>query len=226
MVYRPLYPWYIVPPTQGSLTPLSMGYWPPTHGISTPYSWYMDPYSWYINPLCIKYRPLPMVYRPPYPWYIEPPTHGISKPYPWYFDPLSMVCWPPYPWYFDPSSHGILTPYLWYFDLPFPWYIDPPTHGVSKPLLWYYEPLTFGRNDGGKFTMRGFKIQWRKIDPRVTISYENWSRGQYTMEVKIPYDTGKCLLKVEHIRGHLWYRYSIAVNQVMVVTVQFSKWRL
>jgi hypothetical protein len=31
---------------------------------------------------------------------------------------------------------------------------------------------------------------------------------------------------VEHIRGHLWYRYSIAVNQVMVATVKFSKWWL
>ena len=150
-------------------------YRPPTHGISTPYPWYFDP-------------PLPMAYQPPYPWYFDPPIHGMSTP-------LPMVFWP--------SSHGILTPYPWYFDPPFPWYIDPPTHGVSKPLLWYYEPLPFGRNDGGKFTMRGFKIQWRKIDPRVTISYENWPRGQYTMEVKIPYDTGKCLLKVEHIRGHL-----------------------
>jgi Na+-transporting methylmalonyl-CoA/oxaloacetate decarboxylase gamma subunit len=31
--------------------------------------------------------------------------------------------------------------------------------------------------------------------------------------------TGKCLRHVEHIRGHLWHIYSIAVNQVMVVTV-------
>jgi hypothetical protein len=34
------------------------------------------------------------------------------------------------------------------------------------------------------------------------------------------------LIKVEHIRGHLWHRYSVAVNQVIVVTVQLSKWRL
>ena len=33
--------------------------------------------------------------------------------------------------------------------------------------------------------------------------------------------TGKCLPEVEHIRGHLWHRYSIAVNQVMVATVNF-----
>jgi hypothetical protein len=38
--------------------------------------------------------------------------------------------------------------------------------------------------------------------------------------------TGKCLRQVEYIRGHLWHRYSIAVNQVMVVTAQFSKWWL
>jgi hypothetical protein len=33
---------------------------------------------------------------------------------------------------------------------------------------------------------------------------------------------GKCLPQVEHIRGHLWHRYSITVNQV----VTFSKWWL
>jgi hypothetical protein len=27
--------------------------------------------------------------------------------------------------------------------------------------------------------------------------------------------TGKCLRQVEDIRGHLWHRYSIAINQVM-----------
>jgi hypothetical protein len=38
--------------------------------------------------------------------------------------------------------------------------------------------------------------------------------------------TGKGLQQVEHIRGHLWHRYSIAVNQVMVATVKLSKWWL
>ena len=33
--------------------------------------------------------------------------------------------------------------------------------------------------------------------------------------------TGKCLRQVEHIRGHLGHKYSIAVNQVMVTTVKF-----
>ena len=28
--------------------------------------------------------------------------------------------------------------------------------------------------------------------------------------------TGKYLRQVEHIRGHLWNRYSIAINQVIV----------
>ena len=32
--------------------------------------------------------------------------------------------------------------------------------------------------------------------------------------------------EVEHIRGHLWHKYSIAVNQIMVATVAFSKWWL
>jgi hypothetical protein len=33
----------------------------------------------------------------------------------------------------------------------------------------------------------------------------------------------KCLRQVEHIRGHLWHRYSITVNQVVVATVKLSK---
>jgi len=36
--------------------------------------------------------------------------------------------------------------------------------------------------------------------------------------------TGKGLRQVEHTRGHLWHRYFIVVNQVMVATVQLSKW--
>jgi hypothetical protein len=31
--------------------------------------------------------------------------------------------------------------------------------------------------------------------------------------------TGKCLRQVEHIRGHLWHRYSITVDQLIVTTV-------
>jgi len=38
--------------------------------------------------------------------------------------------------------------------------------------------------------------------------------------------TGKCLQQVEHIRGHLWHRYSIMVNQVMVAILKLSKWWL
>jgi hypothetical protein len=33
--------------------------------------------------------------------------------------------------------------------------------------------------------------------------------------------TGKCLRQVDHIRVHLWHRYSIMVNQVKVATVKF-----
>ena len=33
-------------------------------------------------------------------------------------------------------------------------------------------------------------------------------------------------IPVEHIRGQLWHRYSVTVNQVMVETVKFSKWWL
>ena len=35
--------------------------------------------------------------------------------------------------------------------------------------------------------------------------------------------TGKCLGQVEHIRGHLWHRYSIMVNQVMLATSTLPK---
>ena len=38
--------------------------------------------------------------------------------------------------------------------------------------------------------------------------------------------TRKCLRQVKHICGHLWHRYSITVNQIMVATVKFSKWWL
>ena len=37
---------------------------------------------------------------------------------------------------------------------------------------------------------------------------------------------GKSLRQVEHIRDHLWHRYSVTVNQVMVATVKFWKWWL
>ena len=37
---------------------------------------------------------------------------------------------------------------------------------------------------------------------------------------------GKSLGQVEHIRGHLWHRYFIKINQVMVATIQLSKWWL
>jgi len=38
--------------------------------------------------------------------------------------------------------------------------------------------------------------------------------------------TMKCLQQVEHIHGHLWHRYSITVNQVMLATVKLSRWWL
>jgi hypothetical protein len=38
--------------------------------------------------------------------------------------------------------------------------------------------------------------------------------------------TGLWLPQMEHIRGHLWHRYSLTVNQVMVATVKLEKWLL
>jgi len=121
----------------------------------------------------VFWPPCPWYFDPPYPWYIDPPTHGISTSLPMvYRPPLPMV-----------------------YRIPYPWYFDPPTYGISNPLLWYYESLSFGRNEGGQFTMRGFKIQWQKIDPRVKIPYDILTPGsKYHMKidpgVKIPYDTG------------------------------------
>jgi len=36
--------------------------------------------------------------------------------------------------------------------------------------------------------------------------------------------TGLWLRQTEYIRGHLWHRYSVTVNQVMVAKVKLSKW--
>jgi len=38
--------------------------------------------------------------------------------------------------------------------------------------------------------------------------------------------TGKCLRQVEHIRGHLWHRYSITVNQVILYLFLLQEWNL
>jgi hypothetical protein len=34
--------------------------------------------------------------------------------------------------------------------------------------------------------------------------------------------TGKCLRQVEHVRCHLWHRYSITVNQALVANIKLS----
>ena len=73
------YPWYLAPPTIDILTPLPMVFWPPIHGILIP---------------------LPMEYRPP--------IHGILTPYPWYVDPL------PISWL---EMRGVKIP--WGFNLPY-----------------------------------------------------------------------------------------------------------
>jgi ABC-type uncharacterized transport system permease subunit len=37
---------------------------------------------------------------------------------------------------------------------------------------------------------------------------------------------GLWLQQVEHIHGHLWQKYSVTVNQVMMATIKLSKWWL
>ena len=107
-------------------------------------------YSRRLKRLSKQVNPLPMVYRPPYPWYIDTlrhPTHGISTPY--------------------------------------SWYIDPPAHGISTPLPMVYQSLSYGIMNssllvemrGVQFTMRGFKIQWQKIDPGIKIPYGKLNPG-------------------------------------------------
>ena len=111
------YPWY--PPIYNMLTT--------THGIMTPYPWYIEP--------------LPLVFWPPNPfhiehqWYIEPPIHGLSNL-------LPIVFWPRYIWHIEPSSHGILSPLPMIFWLQYPWHIEPPIHGMLTPYLWYIEILS------------------------------------------------------------------------------------
>ena len=113
-----------------------------------------------------------------YPWYIDPPTHGIwpptndiLTPYPWHFNPLPMLYRPPYPWYIDPPIHGILTPLPMVYRTPYPWNFDP-----SAYLLI--------RNEGSKYHGVQCSIQGGQY----TMD-ENWPRSQFTMGVKIPYDT-------------------------------------
>ena len=104
MVYR------IEPPPHSSLTPLlNQTLYPwyfdlPTHGILTPYSWYIV----YIEPPTHSIlSPLPMAS-----WRS---THGISESLSMVFWPstqsisntLFMVYWTPYAWYFDPSTYCI-----------------------------------------------------------------------------------------------------------------------
>jgi hypothetical protein len=150
-------------------------FWPPTHGISTTHG-----------------------ILTPYPWYIDPPTHGILTPlpmvywptYPWYFDPLPMVYWPPYPWYFDPPIHGILTPLPMVFWSPYPWYFEPPTHVYRTPTHGILTPLPIYWLE-----MRGVKIPWAFNLPYRGVSVFN-KGGQFTMGVKIPYDTGSDIISI------------------------------
>ena len=57
-------------------------------------------------------------------------------------------------------------------------------------------------------------------DTRVTlVANTMWS-------IMIEKGTSLWLRQIEHIHGNLWYRYSLTVNQVVVATVQLSKWWL
>jgi hypothetical protein len=66
-----------------------------------------------------------------------------------------------------------------------------------------------------------------KAKPRVTKTPIK-TGGELTCSGKVMNEemTGKCLRQVAHTRGHLWHRYFITFNQVMVTTVTLSKWWL
>ena len=105
--------------------------------------------------------------------------------------PLPMVYQAPYPWYYDPFTHDIS---------------NPPTHGISNPLsMVYMKPSTHGILSSPIHGISNpLLISWLEMRGSVfnnggqyTID-ETWPRGQCTMEVKIPYDTG--LLQVKTLQ--------------------------
>ena len=138
--------------------------------------------------------PLAMVYRPSYLWYFDPPIYGI-------LNPLPMVFWPPYPWYIEPPTNGNLTPLSMVY-----W---PPTHDIWTPVNLLI------RNEGGQnimgvqFTIQGGSDFNKRGQYGMD---ENWPMGQYTMGVKIPYDTGNQVKKLQN-----FYAIEISHNWVLII---------
>jgi hypothetical protein len=67
------------------------------------------------------------------------------------------------------------------------------------------------------------------VPEHMTYPYLKWQWIFYKMEHMTVMNkdmTGLLLQQMEHIRGHLWHRYSVTDNQVMVVTLKLSKWWL
>ena len=150
MVYWILYPWHIEPSMHGIWNPLSMVYRTPTQTFQTPCL------SCIKSPACGIFT-LSHGIVTPYQWYIEPPFHGVldtplmiyrtpcygimnylymiyQTPYPWYFEPLPLIFWT--------SKHGLWTPYTWHIVHPmlfwprYPWYIE---HHLM--VFWLWTPL-------------------------------------------------------------------------------------
>ena len=110
------YPWYL----------LSIVCWPPTHGIFTPYPWYIEHLS--------------MVFWPHYPWYLDTPTNGILTPLPIGYrtthgisNNLPMVFWSSSQSLIEPLIHGILISVLLVFWPFYRWHIKPTIHGILDP---------------------------------------------------------------------------------------------
>jgi hypothetical protein len=65
---------------------------------------------------------------------------------------------------------------------------------------------------------------------RVRVTVKVWVRVKYYVFKVVPESFRIRVfpldgpMSVEHIRGHMWHRYAIAVNQVVVATVKLSKW--
>jgi hypothetical protein len=69
-----------------------------------------------------------------------------------------------------------------------------------------------------------FRCSWRVGS---SCSTSDTYRVYLVINPVISHERGKereVFTTMEHIRGHLWHRYSITVKQIMAATVQFSMW--
>ena len=120
-----------------------------------------------------------------------------------------MVYWTPYPRYFDPPTHGISTPLPMVIWPPLSMVYWPPTHDIWTPVNLLIRKEGGQNTMGVQFTIQGGQILIRGGQYAMD---ENWSMGQYTMGVKIPYDTGNQVKKLQN-----FYAIEISHNWVLII---------